>query len=365
VTAAASAPADGTCAREGCAIAAGGACARGFSDPFDCEDFEPYEAEEDSAAAGSDADQDVPAGSGPLDTRGRRPWRQAEESEPLHSGRALTLEEATQVRRARLTAVVVPIGEVSIGKTTLLAALFEALGAAAVGGWSFAGSLSLMGFEERSHLAMVASGRRKSDTPRTSRNTSEVLLHLALLGPDGARQDVLLADVSGEHAEGLRLHNDAGDYTRLLSAATCVLLMVDGKQLAAPAKRHAELTRARTLFQAIHQNELLPDGVPVLLVATKWDLCSEVESEVTPLLEKLVGRIREEGVASDILRVSARPPTSEAAKGSDPFDALLERVMVLPARPSRQEGPRTPVLRPSHAFVPGSAVLRKYVTAAP
>jgi len=361
VTAAASAPA-GTCAREGCAIAAGGACARQFSDPFDCEDFEPYEAE-GSAAAGSDAD-DVPAEGGPLDTRGRRPWRQSEETEPLHSGRALTLEEATQVRRAHPTAVVVPIGEVRIGKTTLLAALFEGLGAVAAGGWSFAGSLSLMGFEERSHFAMVASGRRETDTPRTSINTSEVLLHLALLDPEGARQDVLLADVSGEHAEGLRLHDDAGDYTRLLSAATCVLLMVDGKQLAAPAKRHAELTRARTLFQAIQQNELLPDGVPVLLVATKWDLCSKVESEVTPLLQNLVGRIREKGVASDVLRVSARPATSEAAKGSDPFGVLLERVMALPARPGPRRGPRTPAGRPSHTFVPGSAVLTKYVTAA-
>lgn len=364
MTAAVSAPAEGTCAREGCAIAAGGACARQFPDSFDCDDFEPYEAEA-SEVSGSDAHGDEAlAESGPLDTRGRKPWRPAEETEPMHSGRALTLEEATQVRRAHPTAVVVPIGEVRIGKTTLLAALFEALGEVAAGGWSFAGSLSLMGFEERSHLAMVASGRGQSDTPRTSRNTSEVLLHLALLGPTGARQDVLLADVSGEHAEGLRLHNDAGDYARLLSAATCVLLMVDGRQLAAPAKRYAELTRARTLFQAIHQNELLPDGVPVLLVATKWDLCSEVETEVTPLLENLVDRIRQGGVASDILRVSARPTTSEAAKGSDPLDALLDRVMVLPASPGPQRGARTPALRPSHAFAPGSAVLRKYVTAA-
>jgi len=243
-----SAPANGTCAREGCAIAEGGLCAREFADPFDCEDFEPYEAE-GSTATGSDADDDVTAEGSPLDTRGRRPWRQSKETEPLHSGRALTLEEATQVRRARQTAVVVPIGEVSIGKTTLLAAIFEGLGAVATGGWSFAGSLSLMGFEERSHLAMVASGRRVSDTPRTSRNTSEILLHLALVDPAGTRQDVLFADVSGEHAEGLRLHDDAGDYTRVLHAATCVLLMVDGKRLAAPGKRHAELARARTLFQ--------------------------------------------------------------------------------------------------------------------
>lgn len=361
MTAAAPAPAAGTCAREGCAIAAGGACARQFDDPFDCEDFEPYEADAD---ADGDADEAVTDDVGPLDTRGRRPWRQAEETEALHSGRALTLEEATQVRRAHPTAVVVPVGEVKIGKTTLLAALFESLGSLADGGWSFAGSLSLMGFEDRSHYAMAASGRREADTPRTSRNTSEVLLHLALLDAEGARQDVLLADVSGEHAETLRLHNDAGDYTRLLSAATCVLLMVDGKQLAAPAKRHAELTRTRTLFQAMHQNDLLPEGVPVLVVATKWDLCSQVESDVTPLLENLVGRIRNQGVTSAVLRISARPATSKAAKGSDTFEVLLDRLMALPPRRAPRRASTQPAARPSHAFMPGSALLSRHVSAA-
>lgn len=364
MTAAAPAPALGKCAREGCAIATGGSCARDFADPFDCENFEPYEADDSTVAGGADDADDVPVADGLLDTRGRRPWQPSKETEGLHSGRALTVEEATQVRRAYPTAVVIPVGDVKIGKTTLLAALFEGLEAFAVGHWSFTGSVSLMGFEERSHLAMLASGRRESDTARTSRNTDEILLHLALVGPDGARQDVLLADVSGEHAEGLRVNNDPGDYARLLRAATCVLLMVDGKRLAVPAKRQGEISRGRTLFKAMREGDLIPSGLPVLVVATKWDLWSGAEGEVTPLLEKLAAFIQESATQSGVLRVSARPAASEAAKGSDTFDALLERIMALPdsSTPPRRSG--TPATRSSHAFASGSAVLDKYVKAA-
>lgn len=83
-----------------------------------------------------------------------------------------------------------------------------------------------------------------------------------------------------------------------------------------------------------------------------------------PLLENLLGRIRDNGVASEILRVSARPADSETARGSDSLDALLERVMALPARPSTQRAPSPSVGQSSHAFVPGSAVLTMYVSAA-
>jgi hypothetical protein len=364
------APVAGACPRDDCTISSGGTCARGFEDPFSCEDFEPEEPP--TADDGGNSDPEVaqgdPArdpGGDPLDARGRRPWQQSGEVEHLHSGEALTLEEATRVRQGHHAAVAVPVGEVDVGKTTMLAALFEALGAVSVGGWAFAGSLSLMGFEARSHDAMVDSGRSEPVTLRTSQNTDQVLLHLALIGSDQTRRHLLLADVSGEHAESLRLHNDPGDYADLLKAATCVMLMVDGERLADPAKRHAETTKVRTLFRAINENHLLAEGASVLVVVTKWDLCAGSADDITPGLDKLIDTIRQASVTTEVLRLAARPATTAPINGTDSFDALLERLLRLPSRRGPAPAPKPAPGRPSHAFTAGSAVMDKYLKAAP
>lgn len=370
MTAPAPAPVAGTCARDGCTIASGGSCAREFEDPFACEDFEPEEPASGEAGDMADSESGDAAGrdqddGAPLDVRGRRPWQQANEVEHLHSGEALTLEEATRVRQGHQAAVVVPVGEVDVGKTTMIAALFEAVGAGPVGGWSFAGSLSLMGFEARSHDAMIDSGRSEADTPRTSRNTDQVLLHLSLVGSNRTRRHLLLADVSGEHAESLRRHNDPGDYADLLKAATCVLLMVNGEYLADPAKRYAETTKARSLFKAINENHLLDYGASVLVIVTKWDLCADSADDIAPELDRLTDTIRQSSVTTEVLRLAARPTATAAADGTDSFDALLERLLSLPDRRSPMPPAKPVPDRPSHAFTPSSAVLGKYLRAAP
>lgn len=372
MTAPAPAPVAGACALDDCPIASDGPCARGFDDPFACESFEPEEPAEGPDGEGLNVDGGDgeepgpgPGGGALLDARGRRPWQRSDQVERLHSGEALTLQEATRVRQSHQAAVVVPVGEADVGKTTMIAALFEAVGAVPVRTWSFAGSLSLMGFEARSHDAMIDSGRAEADTPRTSRNTDQVLLHLALRRDDQTRRHLLLADVSGEHAESLRRHNDPGDYADLLKAATTVLLMVDGENLADPTRRHAETTKARTLFKAMYENDLLPETAAVLIVVTKWDLCADSAAEVAPGLDRFADTIRERRGATEVVRIAARPRTTSETPDTVAFDGLLGRLLALPGRRSAAP-PATPVPgRPAHAFSAGSAVLDKYLKAAP
>jgi hypothetical protein len=345
------APAPGKCAVDGCAITSGGECARDFVDPFDCEDYEPNEA---TPGGTDDAEVDLGADpieddrAGPLDPRGRTPWRQTGELEPLHAGQALTLEEGTVIRGAGSSVVVVPVGVPGVGKTTLLAALYEGLAAGPVDGWRFAGSLSLMGFEERAHDATVASGRAEPDTPRTPQGTGRLLLHLSLLNDTGVRLHLLLADISGEHAETLRTLDDPGDYARPLRAATCVLLMLDGARLANPAHRHAAATEARTLFKAMHSNSLIEPGTPVIVTATKWDLClaaPDGPEGPAAVLEDLAETVQDAGRPAGILRTAARDPASHPSGPSDydGIDKVLNYAARLPAR--RQI---TPTATPSH-----------------
>lgn len=352
----------GTCARDGCAAPAGGACARGLADPVDCDDFEPAEADDDELAderrtQERDHGQD-------LDVRGRQPWQPSGTGEPLYSGEALTAEEATALLRDNGAALAVPIGTVGVGKTTLLAALYETLAAGSVAGWSFAGSLSLMGFEARSFLATRSSGRRSPDTPRTTVGTGQTLLHLALRSQGRELSNVLLADVSGEQADAFRRLGDPGDYAPLLRSATCALVLVDGERLSEPRSAHAAVTEARTAARAVLESGLLRAFVPLHVVATKWDLCAtstESAERASSALDGLTDDIASRGGMALRFRIASR--SAPGAPTGDGFDALLPHLLrVLPARRPAPVEP-WPASGTARSFDAASAVATRFLGA--
>lgn len=272
----------------------------------------------------------------PEAVRGRRRLQHGV-ARSIYSGQALTVSEATGVLVSDNAEVVVLIGEVDAGKTTLLASTYEQLIAGRLDGWQFAGSSSLLGFESRSYLATAASGRSTEDTAHTSRSTEQLLLHLAVRDDKGATRQLLLADVSGEHAKGLRLFDDPGDYAVLLRAATRVLLLVDGAQLTQARDQNLTLANTGTLLRAIAQSGDLRPGTPLDIVVTKWDLCSEA-SGLDDELERL--RILAAGVwAPATLRHTAARPKGEGL--AELFDSLLEPRVALPRRrPTRPASDR-------------------------
>ena len=356
---AAPAPA-GRCAREGCAVGEGGPCAREFTDPFECDDFEPAEAgtgpdDSDAAAASDPAPGDV------LDVRGRTPWRGSGTVTPLHSAQALTLEEASRVRQGHTTAVAVPVGAVDVGKTTLLAAIYETVAAGDVDGWTFAGSLSLIGFEERSFLATLASGGQEPATARTSRDTDQVLLHLAFRDKERQDRHLLVGDVSGEHADSLRRYNDPGDYAPLLRAATCVLLLIDGQRLADSRQQHAAVAEASITFRALHESGLVGPDVPVLLVATKWDLCATASVDLTPITDA----VERTGRKTEVVRMAVRAPSAKLPPEADSVGALVDHMMCLPERREPKPGLPPPPAGEARRFAAGSPVAARFAKAAP
>lgn len=353
----------GRCAIDGCTVAEGGPCTRDFKDPFDCEDFEPDEGdvnnEEDVPSELQDADSR--ASEPILDARGRTPWRDTGTTELLHSGEALTAIEATRIMQQHSANVVVPIGSAGVGKTTLLTALYETLGKAPLGEWTFAGSLSLLGFEARSFLATRASGRTVADTPRTSRSSDKLLLHLAIRDATGIIRHLLIADVSGEHAESMRMYNDPGDYESLLRSATCVLLMVDGERLADDVQRHAVESEVRTAFRVTRENGLLADGVAVHVVATKWDLCGSPEAD--RILASIGAEISGAGIKSDILRIAARPVIAGNG-GGDEFTHLLGMMLLQRTKRAFQPPSVSSRLRAAHLYEPGAEIAKRLMKAA-
>ena len=85
----------------------------------------------------------------------------------LPHGNGLSAAETVAITRRALTSVVLFAGTAGCGKTTLLASLYLLFQRGPFAGYNFAGSDTLVGFEERVSLARTASGRDAPTTPRT------------------------------------------------------------------------------------------------------------------------------------------------------------------------------------------------------
>ena len=115
-------------------------------------------------------------------------------------GTALSSNEADAITRRSPVQLVVFAGAEGSGKTTVLASIYERLSQGPFAGFQFAGSHSLLGFEEICHLNRLASGGVQPDTQRTVPTEDAAYYHLVLKGVDtGARRrHLLMSAVSGE-----------------------------------------------------------------------------------------------------------------------------------------------------------------------
>ena len=122
-----------------------------------------------------------------------------------YEGAALRLDESYQVANALRPQFVLLMGDRDVGKTTLLAELHHSYLQAPFAGYLFAGSRTLIGFEERCFLSRFQSGLENEDTERTKSRDIR-LLHLSL-APEAMplrRTDLLFGDVSGERYRDIK-----------------------------------------------------------------------------------------------------------------------------------------------------------------
>ena len=117
----------------------------------------------------------------------------------LPSGDALTANDAHRLTSGAQSTVVMLVGMVKSGKTTVLAEIFERFRLGPFAGHLFAGTRTIMGFERVCHYARAASQGEVEDTGRTVRGIENNLLHLDLVHQDSrARKRLLISDLSGE-----------------------------------------------------------------------------------------------------------------------------------------------------------------------
>lgn len=250
-------------------------------------------------------------------------------SELVHTGGVSSLDAAAcdALLRARGGIVVGIVAGPEVGKTTMIATMYELIHRGRLTDHRFAGSETLRGYEERCYLARIASNGTLSDTPRTPTSAKLSFTHLKVATSSGIK-DIIFSDRSGEHFDNALDHtSDIAGFAEL-KRADIILLLVDLESLL--NKPHYPTSQVRRLFMAMHQHSLL-ENKPVKLVGTKADLAkagnahNEAISALNELADDLIKRSAG-GISVTSLLIASRASAGSTQIGEG-FEALIDAIL--------------------------------------
>lgn len=198
----------------------------------------------------------------------------AVEMTDLPLGRPLGLDGAHAITRAQFTPIVLLAGPARSGKTTLIASVHECFQWGPFADYAFAGSRTLLGFEEKCFDSRVSSGALTPSTARTPFQSGQHFFHLRVRKDDlsAGPRDLLLADMSGEYFErAVEAREDVRELG-IIRRADHFVLLLDGERLAANATWTDVRAEASLLLRRCLEEAMLGERSRVELLVTKWDI---------------------------------------------------------------------------------------------
>lgn len=228
----------------------------------------------------------------------------------LPHGKGLKAPETATITKRAFTSVILFAGTAGCGKTTLLATLHLLFQQGPFAGYNFAGSDTLVGFEDRVSLTRTSSGR---STPTTPRTTVSEYLHIRVRLEDSSQpiRDVILCDLWGDDFREAKDNVDVCKELTIIKQAHRFVLLIDGGKLAISESRQSAKNDPLMLLRNCLETGMLGKKSVVDVLITKWDLIQasvekddvvgfveHVEEEVRNRAKDRVARLRFARVAS-------------------------------------------------------------------
>ena len=260
---------------------------------------------------------------------------------------AMTLASARSLSGRRGARLVLVMGEAGTGKTALLAALWQRLiERGELAGHSLAGSRTALAFERRAHWARLDSRTPEASFPPSP--PDEALLHLRVRRPDGARVELLLADLAGEQFERVREGRSLSAEIPWAARVDRAIVVVDAQALARPGESEIAITRAQRLVLALETSGAVRDSARIALVLTKADaLGSAGEQALARHESPLAALARQSDPEATWIRTAAL-----AGPGGDPdgLGALMAWLCGDDRPPTPPQAPEVPLTRSIATF---------------
>lgn len=243
--------------------------------------------------------------------------------EPLPSTRLFDVTGAETFLRKAPAAIVAIIGERGSGKTTLVSTVYERFLREPFGGYLFAQSRTLTGFEQRLFTSRLASGRTKPATPRTSAQDPLNFFHLAVARENAPHVHInlLLSERAGELYRLVR--DDPAKALQLpeITKADHIVVVIDGRRLI-DAKYAAETAaETRGLLRALADSGAVPSTAFVQVVTTKMDLFAGrgkavARAALKELQDALTKAFANRFAGFQHFEITARDPRAKVVVGS-------------------------------------------------
>jgi Double-GTPase 2 len=234
----------------------------------------------------------------------------------MESGDAMTVRQIAKICRRRFTPIIFMSGEISSGKTTLIASLHDAFLFGPLAGFRFAGSQTLVAFEERCFESRAKSEGVEPQTPRTRYGNGQQYFHLAVQGVDDVdarTRDILFADMSGEFYERSLRSSSEARQLQDLKRAQYLLVLLDGAKLKNSGTRQAVRANALSFLRRCMEEAVLTKQTTIQVLISKWDEVTMLpESAQDDVLAFVTSRINEQALGR---QVSVTPIASRPGLG--------------------------------------------------
>jgi hypothetical protein len=259
---------------------------------------------------------------------------------PIYPAWALAPNEVGAVMGEAETTLVIVAGDTNSGKTSLIGLSYSAFLQGPVGEWRFAGSRTLLGYEELVQNHRASAEYDLPDTPHTETKVEE-FYHLDIQSQhDGRQRRLLFHNVSGErYQDAINKTVDAAKLD-LVHRADAIVVMVDGERLLKRASAAQAKTRLIDVLSALAQAKHLENNQPVQIVISRWDLVEnvraqeQINSQSSMIRDQVVQGLAEFGVTSQVtvFPVACVTHHAETAFGFG-FSEVLEAWLALRPKP--------------------------------
>lgn len=222
---------------------------------------------------------------------------QEENTLDVYTGAEIPLSRSYSISSSQETKLVLILGPVDAGKTTLVSRVFDQFHNGPIGHWRFAGSETIVGYESvlRHHRNKKATATPNVD--RTPIKLDPDLFHINLKKGDEEIKAALIANLSGELFNNLIQSNETIEDIDYFQRASHISMVLDGSKLTNKANRSSELRNTYLFLERLSKAKHVSSSALVSIIVAKTDIFRKLGGKIDGFTDETIKKIKDEIIA--------------------------------------------------------------------